>query len=331
MRLFWSLLKSRRCEERKRRSNQESVANIPDCFALARKDNEENLMTFHHRREKLRTILSGPACVRPGSVYDAISIRIAEDLGFELGMFGGSVASLAVLGDPDIALITLSELAQQMRRMSRASVLPVLVDADHGYGNALNVRRTVEELEAAGAAGLTIEDTLLPPAFGETRTQLISLEEGIGKIKAALDARCDPSFVIAGRTGAASITSLDDAIVRAKAYEACGVDALFFTGIKTKAELEALAGATHLPIVLGGAPEETSDLVYLREQRVRIALQGHTPFAAATKAVYDTLKALREGTSPKALTGLASAELTKRVTREAEVTKRLAKFMEHRG
>ncbi len=114
---------------------------------------------------------SGSTCIRPGSVYDATSIRIAEDLGFELGMFGGSVASLAVLGDPDIALITLTELAEQMRRMSRASALPVLVDADHGYGNALNVRRTVQELEAAGAAGLTIEDTLLPQAFGADRSR----------------------------------------------------------------------------------------------------------------------------------------------------------------
>ena len=123
-------------------------------------------MTFRKRREALRSILAGSACVRPGSVYDAISVRIAEDIGFEVGMFGGSVASLAVLGDPDITLITLTELAEQMRRMSRAAALPVLVDADHGYGNALNVRRTVQELEAAGAAGLTIEDTLLPQAFG---------------------------------------------------------------------------------------------------------------------------------------------------------------------
>ena len=190
-------------------------------------------MTFRKRRDALRSILSGSTCLRPGSVYDAISIRIAEDLGFEVGMFGGSVASLAVLGDPDIALITLTELAEQMRRMSRAAALPVLVDADHGYGNALNVRRTVEELETAGAAGLTIEDTLLPQAYGEAGTQLISLEEGVGKIKAALDARGDPSLVIVARTGAASITSLDDAITRARAYEATGVDALFFNGIKT--------------------------------------------------------------------------------------------------
>src|SRR5436189_1377439 len=134
-------------------------------------------MPFRKRREVLRAILQGTTCIRPGSVYDAISIRIAEDLGFELGMFGGSVASLAVLGDPDVALITLTELAEQMRRMSRAAPLPVLVDADHGYGNALNVRRTIEELETAGAAGLTIEDTMLPQTFGQSGTQLISLDE----------------------------------------------------------------------------------------------------------------------------------------------------------
>src|ERR1700728_3053356 len=194
-------------------------------------------MTFHHSREKLRAILSGSACIRPGSVYDAISIRIAEDIGFEVGMFGGSVASLAVLGDPDVALITLTELCEQMRRMSRAAELPVLVDADHGYGNALNVRRTVQELEAAGAAGLTIEDTLLPQAYGQVKTQLIPLEEGVGKMKAALDGRGDPSLVIVGRTGAISVTSLGDAIERARAYEETGVDGLFFTGIKSRDEV----------------------------------------------------------------------------------------------
>jgi oxaloacetate decarboxylase len=284
-------------------------------------------MAFRKRREALRSILSGSSCIRPGSVYDATSIRIAQDLGFELGMFGGSVASLAVLGDPDVTLITLTELAEQMRRMSRAAALPVLVDADHGYGNALNVRRTVEELETAGAAGLTIEDTLLPQAFGQSGTQLISLEEGVGKMKAALDARGDGALVIVGRTGAASVTSLGDAIERARAYEACGVDALFFTGIKTRDELEAIAAATTLPIVLGGAPEEMVDRDYVAGQRVRIALQGHAPFAAATQAVYETLKALREGLPPKQLKGLASSGLTGRVTREADVKARGAAFL----
>jgi carboxyvinyl-carboxyphosphonate phosphorylmutase len=284
-------------------------------------------MAFRKRRAALRSILTGSTCIRPGSVYDAVSIRIAEDLGFQVGMFGGSVASLAVLGDPDIALITLTELAEQMRRMSRAASLPVLVDADHGYGNALNVRRTVQELEAAGAAGLTIEDTLLPQAFGQAETQLISLEEGVGKMKAALDGRGDPSLVIMARTGAAPISGLDDAIARAIAYEGTGVDALFFTGLKTVAELDAISAATKLPIVLGGFPEEMIDLDDLANKRVRIALQGHAPFAAATQAVYDTLKALRDGQAPKNLKGLASSELTGRVTREADMKARIAEFL----
>ncbi|HXL30423.1 MAG TPA: isocitrate lyase/PEP mutase family protein [Bradyrhizobium sp.] len=284
-------------------------------------------MAFRKRREALRSILAGSTCIRPGSVYDAISIRVAEDLGFEVGMFGGSVASLAVLGDPDIALITLTELAEQMRRMSRAAALPVMVDADHGYGNALNVRRTVQELETAGAAGLTIEDTLLPQAFGQAKTQLISLEEGVGKMKAALDGRGDPSLVIMARTGAASVSGLEDAIGRARAYEAAGVDALFFTGVKNRAELEAIAAATTLPIVLGGFPEEMIDPDYLAGKRVRIALQGHAPIAAATLAVYETLKALCDGQSPKNLKGLASSDLTGRVTRDADMKVRAAEFL----
>ena len=204
-------------------------------------------MAFQKRREALRAILNGNVCVRPGSVYDPTSVRIAEDLGFELGMFGGSVASLAILGDPDITLITLPELCEQMRRMSRASRLPVVVDADHGYGNALNVRRTVQDLETAGAAGLTIEDTLLPQAFGVSEPQLISLDEGVGKMKAALDGRSDPSLVIMGRTGTRgggpTASSFEECVARARAYEATGVDALFFTGLTTRQEVQAIASA----------------------------------------------------------------------------------------
>jgi carboxyvinyl-carboxyphosphonate phosphorylmutase len=284
-------------------------------------------MAWRNRRVALRTILSGSACVRPASVYDAISIRIADDLGFPLGMFGGSVASLAILGDPDIALITLTELAEQMRRMARAAALPVLVDADHGYGNALNVRRTVQELEAAGCAGLTIEDTLLPQAYGEAKPQLISRQEGLGKIKAALDARQDPSLVIVGRTGAVGISSLDDAIERALAYQAAGVDALFFTGVKTRAELEAISAVTTLPIVLGNPPAELGNWEHLASKRVRIAVQGHAPIAAATEAVFKTLSAIRDGAAPKQLGGLATAELMDRVTRASLVEERGVQFL----
>ena len=123
-------------------------------------------MHWQNRRERFRAQLGREVCVYPGSVFDPISARIAEELGFEIGMFAGSVASLTVLGDPDHIVLTLSEFAEQAYRINRAGELPLLVDADHGYGNALNVKRTVEELETAGVAALSIEDTELPRPFG---------------------------------------------------------------------------------------------------------------------------------------------------------------------
>jgi len=156
-------------------------------------------MDFTTRRERYRGILAGDKCVYPGSVFDPISARIAEDLGFEVGMFAGSVASMTVLGAPDLIVLTLSEFAQQAYRINRAGELPLLVDADHGYGNALNVKRTVEELESAGVAALTIEDTDLPQPHGTVgATRLIPIDEGVGKMKAAIEGRSDPALVIAG-------------------------------------------------------------------------------------------------------------------------------------
>ena len=158
-------------------------------------------MHWTDRRERFRALLEGDECIHPGSVYDAISARIAEDLGFEVGMFAGSIGSLSVLGAPDLIVLTLTEFAQQAYRICSAGNLALLVDADHGYGNALNVRRTVEELESAGVAAMTIEDTVLPTPYGQTGgPELISLEEGVGKMRAALEGRQDPSLVIAGRT-----------------------------------------------------------------------------------------------------------------------------------
>ncbi|MDP7505722.1 MAG: isocitrate lyase/phosphoenolpyruvate mutase family protein, partial [Nitrospinota bacterium] len=164
-------------------------------------------MNWTERRGRFRAILEGGRCVHPGSVFDPISARIAEDLGFEIGMFAGSTASLTVLGAPDVIMLTLTEFAAQAYRICRAGNLALMVDADHGYGNALNVKRTVEELETAGVAALTIEDTLLPQPFAELdSTRLVSIEEGVGKMRAALEGRQDSSLVIAGRTSAPGIT-----------------------------------------------------------------------------------------------------------------------------
>ncbi len=265
-------------------------------------------------RQQLRALIEGKQCMFPASVYDPISVRIANELGFELGMFGGSVASLTVLGAPDEILLTLSELVEQARRMTRAGPLPIFCDADHGYGNSLNVMRTVEELENAGIAGLSIEDTELPRQFGSPDgKRLLSVEEGVGKIKAAIAARQDSSFVIAGRTDAASITSIDDVIRRLISYEKAGADVLFAVGIKTGQQLEALSAATSQPLMLGGLPAELMDKDVLTNKRVRICLQGHQPFAAAVQAVYDTMKALRQGNMPASLERVAGKETMSRL------------------
>ena len=272
------------------------------------------------RRRRFRAILAGDACVHPGSVFDPMSARIAEDLGFECGMFAGSTASLTVLGAPDLIVLTLTEFAEQARRICRAvKALPLLVDADHGYGNALNAMRTVEELEAAGVSAMTLEDTLLPRPYGDGTTTLLPLEEGLGKVRAALAARDDPGFCVVARTGAVSVNGLDDAVERTRAYTASGADALFYTGVRTRAELDALSAVATVPIVLGGAEgTEVNDRGYLAARGVRIALQGHQPIMAAARAVHDTLKALREGAKPADLPGLPPPGLMGAATRDAD-------------
>ncbi len=266
--------------------------------------------SWTRRREKYRAILEGTTCVHPASVHDAISVRIAADLGFELGMFAGSVASLTVLGAPDLIVLTLTEFADQAYRISRGADLPVMVDADHGYGNALNVMRTVEELENAGVAGLSIEDTELPQPFGSGgKPSLISVEEGAGKVRAAVAARSDPGLVIAGRTSAASIAGTGEAIRRAKAYEAAGADAIFLVGLRERDQLDQLAGEIGKPLILGGTGPDMKDREWLASRNVRVCLQGHHPFAASVKAIHDTMQALKNGVAPEDLTGLASADL----------------------
>ena len=285
-------------------------------------------MDWTERRRRFRAILAGTRCVRPASVFDAVSARIAEDLGFEAGMFAGSVASLAVLGAPDLIVVTLTEFAEQAYRICRAGSLALLVDADHGYGNALNVMRTVQELETSGVAALTIEDTALPAGFGAAdKARLLPIEEGVGKMRAALAARQDKLLTIVGRTSAASVTGVDDAIARATAYAAAGVDALFFVGLKTRAQLEAIAAAVKLPILLGSAGAELDDAAYLGANGVRICLQGHLPIMAAIRAVHDTLKALRDGVKPAEIAGAASEALMQQVTRDKDYKGWIKEFL----
>ena len=266
---------------------------------------------YKDRREAFRAHMAGGRCLVPASVFDPFSIRLAEDIGFEVGMVGGSSASLAVLGAPDLIVMTLTEFAEQCRRMSRASALPFAVDADHGYGNALNVRRTVEELEAAGVAALSIEDTVLPLHHGQSGMELLSVEEGAGKMRAALDARSDPSTTIVGRTSAAGVNGLEDAIARGRSYADAGVDALFFLGVKTLEEYQALGAEFDLPIVTGGGLK-VAGVDELAAAGVRLCLNGHPVLPAAVRAMEEALIAMRNLRPPERP---ASTELMRRATR----------------
>ena len=279
-------------------------------------------MLLTDRRKQYRRVLEGSACVHPASVFDAMSARMAESLGFEVGMFAGSIASAIVLGAPDLVVLTLTEFAEQIRRIARGSDLPLMVDADHGYGNALNVMRTVEELENAGVAGLTIEDTVLPTPFGGQSEGLVSIDEMLGKLRGAVAARQDPSLVIIGRTGGLRAGGIAEAEKRVRAYQDTGVDAIFLVGASKREEVEAIHRATRLPLMLGGATPALADRAWLASQGVRIALQGHHPFYAAAKAVYDTLKYLREGGAPAGLKDLVASEELLNVALKQEEYKR---------
>lgn len=277
-------------------------------------------------RRNFRELLATPMCVETASVFDPMSARIAADLGFEVGILGGSVASLQVLAAPDFALITLSEFVEQATRIGRVAQLPFIADADHGYGNALNVMRTVEELERAGVAALTIEDTLLPAQFARKSTDLISIEEGIGKVKAALEARVDPGLSIIARTNA-GVLPTQAIIERTLAYEKAGADGICIVGIKDFEHLEQISEKLSVPLMLVtyGNPQ-LNDSQRLASLGVRVVVAGHAAYFAAIKATYDSLRAQRKLT--QSTSNLSATELTHTYTLPEEYVAWAKEFMD---
>jgi carboxyvinyl-carboxyphosphonate phosphorylmutase len=271
-------------------------------------------MNHTEQRQRLRAIFAGTKCLSPASVYDPLSARVAESVGYELGMLAGSVASNTTLAAPDLIVLTLTEFADQVRRIMRASNLSLIVDADHGYGNALNVMRTVIELEHAGVSGMSIEDTVLPTRFGQTEgaDELISLEEMAGKLKAAVAARRDPATVILGRTAALKVEGTEGTVKRARAFAACGVDAIFVVGVESVDQVRAVQEAAKLPVMVGGAPAslKREDLA---AAGARVMLQGHQPIPAAVKALKEVYAHF--------FNGGAAADLKDKLATAAEMEK----------
>ena len=282
--------------------------------------------SHHQLRSDFRALLAAHACYHTASVFDPMSARIAADLGFEVGILGGSVASLQVLAAPDFALITLSEFVEQAARIGRVARLPVIADADHGYGNALNVMRTVTELERAGISALTIEDTLLPAQFGRKSTDLISVGEGVGKIRAALEARVDDEMAIIARTHA-GVLDVSEVIDRTKAYQAAGADGICMVGVRDFEHLEQIAEHLSVPLMLVtyGNPSLRDD-ARLAELGVRIAVDGHAAYFAAIKATYDCLREQRQITA--GTSDLSASELSHKYTQPEDYIVWAREFMD---
>ncbi len=233
---------------------------------------------------------AGPIAV-PG-VFNALVARMAERLGFRAVYLSGAALS-ASTGLPDVGLLTLTEFADEARRIAAATTLPLLCDADTGFGEALNVERTVRLLENAGAAGLHLEDQQLPKRCGHlSGKQLVAPEVMAAKVRAAVAARRDPDFVIIARTDARGVNGFDDAVQRARLYLQAGADAIFPEALENAEEFAAFARAVPAPLLanmteFGRSP--LLDFPTLAEMGYRLVLYPVTTLRSALRAAQQTL------------------------------------------
>lgn len=277
-------------------------------------------------RKQFRAILARDGITSPASVYDAASVRLAKAAGAELALLAGSTASAVVLGAPDLVTLTLTEFAEQCRRVARAGALPLVVDADHGYGNALNAIRTVQELETAGVAALTLEDTLLPAPYGGSEKGAVSHEEYFAKLKAAISARTDPELVISGRTGALTRgESIEETVEWVKLCDAVGVDLIMIQGATTIDQVKAIHAATNLPFILNTQPGTKEELAALG---VRILFQGHLSYFNMLRALHETyVEQFTTGSTAGLRKGVLSPELQAIALAETEHDGWMTEFM----
>ena len=203
--------------------------------------------------ERLRHLLASPEMLVAPFVYDGLQAKIAERTGFAAVYMTG-FGTAAARGYPDLGLLTMTEMVQNVRAIANAVSVPVICDADTGYGNPVNVWRTVREYEAAGAAALHIEDQVFPKRCGFlTGKQVIPIDQMVPKVHAACDARRDSAFVIIARTDALAVNGWEDVVTRARAYRAAGADLIFVDGIRTLEDIKHYAAAlSDLPLLYNG-------------------------------------------------------------------------------
>ncbi|MDA0733682.1 MAG: isocitrate lyase/PEP mutase family protein [Chloroflexi bacterium] len=249
-------------------------------------------------RERFRQVLARGTCTLAANIFDPLSARIANLLEYEVCVLSGSVGKVANLGVPDIVLSNMSDVVEHCRRIMRMDDVSLMVDAEDGFGNAVNVSRTVRELEAAGVSAIEVEDNVVPKQFNVSKPGLVSTEEQVGKLKAAVASRMDSTTVIVARSAALGECPLEEAVERIKAYSETGAEAVMLTGCKSREQLQAVHQATSLPLCVLSPPADVrNDSAFLSANGVRILMLGNPTFAVTVKAIHDSLKHLKDGGS----------------------------------
>ena len=254
------------------------------------------------KTENLHPLIRDHKVFLSAGVYDVLSARIAEAVGFRAVALSGYAASASYLGEPDIGLLTQSEILDLARRICRAVSIPVIVDGDTGYGGILNVQRMVSELISCGAAGIILEDQTWPKRCGHMRGKsVIPAEEHAAKIRAAAAARGDRPFIIVGRTDALETHGLEEAIRRGRLYKEAGADLIFVEAPRDREELEAIAREVPGPLVVNVIEGGLTPVLPLEEyHRLGFASVGHVltgVFAAARALQRAYAHLLEKGTS----------------------------------
>ena len=257
---------------------------------------------------KLRALLdSGETIVAPGA-FDPLAARLVEEARFRAVYMTGFGTSAALIGRPDVGLLTMTEMAGNAGRIAACVDIPVIADADTGYGNPLNVIRTVGAYEAAGVAGIHIEDQVAPKKCGHMEgKQVIPAQEMAQKIRAAVDARSAPDFVIIARTDARAVEGLEGALERGRRYRDAGADALFIEAVTSEEEAEAVAAAfAGVPLLFNwaeGGKTPQIGLGRLTELGYRIVIFPIAALLAATAGMRRVLREIAQAGTPAAVLG----------------------------
>jgi methylisocitrate lyase len=280
---------------------------------------------------KLRELIAADEILPAMGAYDALSASLVEQAGGEVVYMSGSSVSTTTHGYPDVGLTTMTEMAERARRMVNAVDVPVFCDADTGYGNPVNVMRTVEEYESAGVAGLHIEDQTFPKKCGHIEDKsLVPAEEMVQKVRAASDAR-DDDFVVIARTDARHVTGFEDAVERSHAYYEAGADVIFFEAPTSEEELRRVGDEfDEVPLLAnmtegGKTPLFSAD--EFEEFGFDVALYPATGFKAAARALRDVYEEIAEtGTQAGVMDELVTWEGRNEITGLEEMTELEQKY-----